>query len=910
LIKSFLTIIIFAFSFSFASSIDEQRLILSQKGVWAYQDKNYTFALKTFKEALLLYDTQNIDRATLHDNIAECYKCLYQPQKAMKHYHQAIEIYKEIAPRSFDLAALYNQLAQLYKSLGNYQNALKNHQKALELKKVQSNPNQPSIATSYNNIGNVYKLMGRYVDALGYYQKALKIRYEILGKEHLLTAQSYNNIAGLYHALGSFDKALEYHQKALNIRKIKSKKLYHSYHNIARTYQRLGKYAKALEFYHYSIASNSDDTSLLWESYNNLAQIYIELGKNKKAYFNIKKALKYKGSLFEENHINSAILYSTLSKYHHKNKTYKKALRFQQKALKIQLETLGKESIETIYSYHTIAKIYQSMGEDDKALKSIEEAINIFLLNQKEHYLVLDEQQKQQYNKHYNALELLSDLLAISVEYQKKHPQNSYRLIAKNFQRWLNYKGNINHHQNSLSIIYHKINQLKNDIDTLKAEKIYLSTLYQTYLPFDDQEAIIKLNKAKAKSKETISQLEIELNNSYKIFQKLLKLQEVDYRTIASHLKANQLYIDFIQTNENYYIFTLDKQQHITFKALNKKETHELDIAIQSFRVANNKIKNKEPNSTQSQHQIKEILKSIYTILNRYLRFQKIKQEYLIVSADGLLNFLPFEALFDGNNYLIEFKNISYIPSGRELLRALYNETSSFENSKIVIFGNPNYNHSRITASNKSTTRSVSIGQELINLRYFKPLRGTLKELETLNKLYPQSHIYQENNATVANLLKIKNPKIFHIATHGFFLKNSHPNLMQQSGLALTGANDAKLYCDTHGIVTALKLSTLQLSQTDLVVLSACDTGIGKIELAQGVNSLSRAFIQAGAKNVIMSLWSVDDNQTANLMIKFYNHLSKSNKQYIDAFREAKLEMIDLHPYYWSGFIFNGAKRQ
>ncbi len=112
---------------------------------------------------------------------------------------------------------------------------------------------------------------------------------------------------------------------------------------------------------------------------------------------------------------------------------------------------------------------------------------------------------------------------------------------------------------------------------------------------------------------------------------------------------------------------------------------------------------------------------------------------------------------------------------------------------------------------------------------------------------------------------------------------------------------------DTQGIATAMTLSTLDLTNTQLVVLSACDTGLGKIENAEGVVGLPKAFIQAGAKNIIMSLWSVNDAKTATLMKKFYHHLHKDKKQnYSEALRKAKLEMTKEHPYYWSGFVLSG----
>jgi CHAT domain-containing protein len=127
---------------------------------------------------------------------------------------------------------------------------------------------------------------------------------------------------------------------------------------------------------------------------------------------------------------------------------------------------------------------------------------------------------------------------------------------------------------------------------------------------------------------------------------------------------------------------------------------------------------------------------------------------------------------------------------------------------------------------------------------------------------------------------------------------------MQKAGLAFVGANDKN---SNMGIATALKLSTLNLQDTELVVLSACESGLGEIQNSEGVMGLPKAFFQAGARYVIMSLWSISNQKTAELMDKFYKHL-KEGKRYDIALREAKLEMIQegLHPYYWSAFIIHG----
>ncbi|HIP36221.1 MAG TPA: CHAT domain-containing protein [Crocinitomix sp.] len=133
------------------------------------------------------------------------------------------------------------------------------------------------------------------------------------------------------------------------------------------------------------------------------------------------------------------------------------------------------------------------------------------------------------------------------------------------------------------------------------------------------------------------------------------------------------------------------------------------------------------------------------------------------------------------------------------------------------------------------------------------------------------------------------------------------PNPMLKSGIILSGANKSARKQQGYGRVTALKLSGLNLKSTDLVVLSACDTGVVDINNTDSISGLGKAFIQAGAKDVVMSLWSVDDNATKELMVSFYEQI-KEKPNYALALKEAKLKMIgeDMHPFYWGGFVVLG----
>jgi CHAT domain-containing protein len=289
----------------------------------------------------------------------------------------------------------------------------------------------------------------------------------------------------------------------------------------------------------------------------------------------------------------------------------------------------------------------------------------------------------------------------------------------------------------------------------------------------------------------------------------------------------------------------------------------------------------------------------------------------LIVSPDGELNLVPFEALVDEHGrYLIERHAISYVTSGRDLLRM---QVPRANRSKPVIFADPVFGEpasaavepsNRKPVSNVAARRSVTTGQDLSAV-YFAPLAATAEEGRAIKTLFPDATLFTGQRARKAALQRVEAPRMLHIASHGFFLKDARvngENPLLRSGLALAGAN---LPHDTHegGILTALEATGLNLWGTKLVTLSACDTGIGEVRNGEGVYGLRRAFVLAGTEALVMSLWPVNDSIARETMVAYYTGL-RAGLGRGDALRQAKLAMLKRsgrqHPFYWASFIQSG----
>jgi len=596
---------------------------------------------------------------------------------------------------------------------------------------------------------------------------------------------------------------------------------------------------------------------------------------------------------------------------------------YQNQAAKIRETILGKEHTDTAETYHSIAAIHKKGGNNSQAYRYAKLSFDIFLKNRDKNFIILNSKQKEKYlranQERVNLLLDTSNRYLVQLE-NEGHIKEAQELLVSGVNAWLNYQGSIFDSENAIAILYAttKDMKLKEKIHGLISAKRYLAKLYQSLPEPKKRESW----KRRIKETETlIDVLSNDIASRASKFKEQQGLKSIDYKSITSQLKEDELYIDYARTREHYYFFSLNSKEEIRFIQIDANSTREIDTLVNAFIEDVNLIL-ADPNPTDPKlatltQSSKEKLSRLYTLLiEQYLGDSLRNRSSLMISLDGALRRLPFEALYDQTNqkYLIEEKEIRYIPSGKELVR-LYKYSKNREASNtLVIFADPDFDTKTPSTSKEekiisSDTSRSGIIKSLFRMR-FASLPGTKAEATAIKTALNRNDIsaYQKEKASEINLMKIREPKILHIATHGFFLKDkSIPNPMLRSGIALAGANTSAIRGKNNGIVTALKLSGLDLRGTDLVVLSACQTGVIDMNTTDSLSGLSKAFIQAGTKDIIISLWSVDDQATKELMTSFYQEM-KSNKNYAKALKAAKLKMIKAgrHPFYWGAFVVSG----
>ena len=327
--------------------------------------------------------------------------------------------------------------------------------------------------------------------------------------------------------------------------------------------------------------------------------------------------------------------------------------------------------------------------------------------------------------------------------------------------------------------------------------------------------------------------------------------------------------------------------------------TAPIDSAIQDFRRGLSK-----PDAGTGQDLGQQLARKTFEPLISELA----NVNHLVVAPDGLLNLIPFAALRLGDaKLLLERFQLSYASSGRDLARF---KAKGKPNGDIVVLSNPEY--AGVASVINATVR---------------PLPGTAGEASAIATLYKSARQYTQAGASESALKTVSRPNILHIATHGMFLGDSLvedtaqdaqrngrdiavmsqvDNPLLRSALILAGGEPG---AKNDGVLTALEAATLDLAGTQLVVLSACETGVGEVKNGQGVFGLRQAFAVAGAETVVMSLWKVDDNATKDLMTNYYQRL-RAGEGRGEALRQAQLALLKqpqtAHPYYWASFISSG----
>ena len=681
------------------------------------------------------------------------YEHAYKISKAL--YKYAVKLYgeknTEVMKGAMNLGVYLMYLGRYDEAIDIQLQTVNNAKKVIEENNV--------LASMYNTIALTYIYAGAYKDAEAYLTKAISIKKELHSKDESLI-KIYNHRAFLYQELGNGMKALKYYKKAIDIASeigLKDKKtLMATYSNMASVYVDINNSKKALTYYEKALSYASTEHANSAYIYSGLGSLYLLEGKNSKSLGSFQNAIRLKKKYLGVNHPSFATTYLKISTLYLQMKEYKNALKYEKKAMSILNLQKREHSFLKQSLYVNMANTYTLLGDVEQGYAYIEKAFTKFL-TMKENVALWTDQKEKGYFK-LSHKDLLHSYFYITYLYvQGVSVQKKEEVLKKLFKNWVGIKRAIFEEADNFRLLAKKSSEIK----VKQSVKQW----------FSDQRALARMYQYNAMSAEMESREEqqivlltnrISLNERF-LSQKLRennviwKKKKIDSHQLSKKLQAHTLYMDFVKSAETYYLFTLNSQQHIDLNRFSRKETVEIDKEIVALHEKIEKISKKEQFADIQQAYTQ--YGKLYDLLIANIDISKYDD--LIISPDGKIDLLPFEALYDRKKkkFLLQKKNIRYVSSANELFLEI-----DTKRKDIVIFADPNFDAS----VNHNGGKSGKIDPEVVRSDFSK-LPGTKKEAFAIKNIFPESKLYIEENATEENLLNVDSPAILHIATHGFF---------------------------------------------------------------------------------------------------------------------------------------------
>jgi CHAT domain-containing protein len=837
--------------------------------------------------------------------------------------NESVSNAKELVELSEDIYGIESEktqayvtyLARLYDMTANYELEERLLNKSLTYLEAEFGPNSIQLLPYLNNIARLNMTQTKLVQAENLLKKAINI------------IDNYN----------------------INNGNINNKDIIAIYNSMAVLYSITGKKANSKSYFLLSLklandyyGSNSDK---LIEIINSVALYYLYDEQN---YYEAEKllnhALKINNKMYYNDNLYKAHILNVLSHIDMALNNLNKSEDKLNEVLNIynKFNVVDTNSANTLLS---LAYTYCAKGKFAVCSKTFNKALETSYYIRDNIFESLSEAQKINYLSYQAST--IQTYISNTAQYMLSSPD----VIADTFNAWLRWKGAVSEAQGryqeaasrsddpQLKLKFDKLTSVRRELGSLRLSrpnKLASGEYLQT---------ITRLEKNK-------EALEAELSRLSKEFAVEKTSGRADVNTISALLPKDSIFIDFakirpydfkqrIRGPEKYFAFILIPQKTPLVKLIEIADAASVDNLLKDYQHEMNRVKTQ--GIIPDHEAINKSTKAIYNVLFGKLEQYTADKKSLFISPDGTLNLIPFEILTttDGKR-LIEKHAISYVGAGRDIVR--FTDTATTGATALII-ADPDYNlgleEKQQIASELKLTNSVhgSVTRDASKLS-FTPLPDTKQEADAISKVLSDSmHLnvnnYQNKKALEDMLFAGKPPKIMHLATHGYFLNDEEnqissatttrglvikektglgyddfvkiENPMLRSGIALAGVNRSLKEGRDDGLVSAEKILGLRLKGTDLVVLSACETGVGDVKNGEGVFGLKRAFILSGAKSLVMSLWSVPSAETTELMTDFYE-LMATGKTKSDALRQAKLNMMKKkpNPFYWGAFVLTG----
>ncbi|MCS7081172.1 MAG: CHAT domain-containing protein [Chloracidobacterium sp.] len=925
-----------------AAILNSVALFYKVKGDYTAAEPLYRRALAIREKAL---GAEHPDTAATLNNLAELLRARGDYAAAELLYYRARAVWeKTLGAKHPHVATVLTNLALLHKDRGDYRRAENDFRQALTLREAIFGPEHPEVATAASNLAELYRVRGDYAAAEPLYRRAVAIREQKLGPEHPELAISFNNMAAMYRDRGDYATAEPLYQRALSIWE---KALGPNHPLVAHALNNLGdlcrlqeRLAAAKSLFEQALRIREkalgETHPLVASTLANLGAVESALGDDA-AEATLKRALNIAERTAGLDHPLTASVLTHLGWLYQQRGDYAGAEALYQRSYHIREKALDRGHPDLALSAGRLAWLDLARGRPRQAGDWLARVSELLEADFRRNLVVGSERQKTLYVR--RSSQLAEATVAWQVKYFPKEGPAA-RLALLTIWR---------HKGRALDVLAHQTAVLRARADPDDQRLL------------DDLEAMrnrLTQLAGKAESQVERARLEREIERQEsklgeRFTQLGAQLQTVSYEAVRAALPKDAVLIE-------YFVYRpLDPERpgrlaaayHLAAYVLSSGDGAPRVVELGALEAIASRIETFRWALQERRPDVRTAARALDEKLFAPLRPLPDGTRRLFIAPDGDANLIPFEALVDEQGrYLVERYTINLLTSGRDLAR-IRGLKSNTKTQRGLVLADPRYDLGGGPAVHPADgLRSVDF-----QLADYPPLPGTRREASLLQGMLHNIEVVFGDKATEAHLKATRAPWCLHVATHGFFLPGrrigqanvetrelgmaaegavAEENPLLRSGLVLAGVRQGQSGAGEDGILTALEAAGLDLMGTQLVVFSACETGLGEARPGEGVYGLRRALVVAGAETQVMSLWKVSDAATTALMGDYYRRLARGEGR-ADALRATRLKFLrgdirpqtgDLkrelglssshleqrpatdwrHPYYWAAFVVSG----
>jgi CHAT domain-containing protein len=809
------------------------------------------------------------------------------------------------------------ELASVYMKVGKYNETEEILIKSIERNTTLYGEESRKLIMPFVDYGKLQLIKGDYTKTEELARKALKTSESIFGENSTKNAPAILLLGELYETLGDYDKSEEFYTRAIGILE---NQFGRDHVDVATSISKLA----IVKFYE-GLDNPQDIQELLFEAKNIIGKrfstnspLYADLLKDLARFFISENKLEDALSFLEQsekiwidkagrrNNIKAADIHILRGDIFYKQRKWGKAESEYKNSQKLNEKFFNDQHPEYVKATSRMSKVYYMDGDQRKAKNYIEEVMENYNLFIKDYFPALSEREK---TKYWNTIKQDYDYFnTMALNMHDRYPE----MIETVYNNALKTKGLL-----LSSSIKMRERILGSNDSTLKAE--YFNWLNKKELLAN----AISMSKEQLNTEgidlnqlaKEVEMIEKSLSQQSELFSEGIIVQEYNWKQIRNTLQPNEVAIEMVRFRYFDHFIT-DSVVYLMLILKNENNSKPEFVVMGNGNNMESKFFNNYRNA------IKYRVTDSYSYKNFWKPIEDVIgiNKTIYLSPDGVYNQINLEAIpIKGNKYLIDESNIILVSNTKDLYLKKKEEIKE-NNKTALLFGDPKF----YLASRDEYVSEFRSGATQIN-----DLPGTQKEINALKELFNKydwtTTDYMDKNAAEETVKETKSPTVFHIATHGFFTEKEDrnpnnsfennkmsENPLLNTGLMLKGSGDllAKTrynYNLEPGILTAYEAMNLNLDKTDLVVLSACETGLGEVHGGEGVFGLQRSFLVAGAKTLVMSLFKVSDEATQKLMVSFYEKWLESGDKrqaFIEAKKEIRNEFND--PIYWGAFVMIG----